>query len=165
MISKTILTGLCTITLALTGCGGGSDSGDTGNGSSPSGGADTGGLTAEQMEHGIGPISAFELGKMDPEMAASGEQIFEIKCSACHKVGERYIGPDLAGILDRRSPAYVMNMILNPEEMLQKHPEARAMLAEYMTPMANQNLTEEEARAIVEWLRTADSGQQAAEGE
>lgn len=156
MTSRTVLTGICTIALALAGCGGG---GESGNESASSGGADTGGLSAEQLEHGIGPISAFELGELDPEMAAKGQEVFEIKCSACHKVGERYIGPDMAGILDRRSPAYVMNMILNPEEMLQKHPEAKAMLAEYMTPMANQNLTEEEARAILEWLRTADSDQ------
>jgi len=63
--------------------------------------------------------------------------------------------PELGTVLDRRSPAYVMNMILNPEQMLAEHPDAKAMLAEYMTPMANQNLTEEEARAIVEFFRTA----------
>ena len=46
-----------------------------------------------------------------------------------------------------------MNMILNPEEMVQRHPEAKAMLAEYIAPMANQSLTQEEARAILEYIR------------
>ena len=43
-----------------------------------------------------------------------------------------------------------MNMILNPTEMLQKHPTAKELLAQYnFTPMADQNLTEAEARAIL----------------
>lgn len=31
---------------------------------------------------------------------------------------ERYVGPPLGDILERREPAYVMNMILSPEKML-----------------------------------------------
>jgi hypothetical protein len=54
-----------------------------------------------------------------------------------------------------------MNMILNPEGMLAEHPEARAMLAQFAVPMANQNLTEDQARAVLEYLRVeaeADPG-------
>jgi len=47
-----------------------------------------------------------------------------------------------------------MNMILNPDEMVQKDPIAKALLAEYLSPMANQNLTEEQARAVLEYFRT-----------
>jgi hypothetical protein len=48
-----------------------------------------------------------------------------------------------------------MNMILNPEEMVQKDPIAKQLLVEYNgAPMANQNLTEDEARAILEYFRT-----------
>ena len=139
--------------LVVAGCGGGS--GDAGDGSSDAAAGDQSGLSAEQMEHGLGPITAFELGELNADMAAKGAEVFTIKCTACHKTDSRYIGPELGSVLDRRSPAYVMNMILNPEQMVAEHPEARAMLAEYMTPMANQNLTEEEARSIVEYLRTA----------
>ena len=45
-------------------------------------------------------------------------------------------------------------MIMNPEEMVEKDPAAKALLAEYLAPMANQNITEEEARAILEFFRT-----------
>ena len=44
-------------------------------------------------------------------------------------------------------------MALNPEEMLKAHPEVKKLLAQYYTPMPNQNITREEARAIVEYLR------------
>lgn len=113
-----------------------------------------GGLTAEQMQNGVGPVTTVTLGDIDPELAERGKATFELKCSACHKVDKRYVGPALGDVLTRRTPAYVMNMILNPEGMLSEHPEAKKLLSEYMTPMANQNLTEEEARSIVEYFRT-----------
>ena len=48
-----------------------------------------------------------------------------------------------------------MNMILNPEEMVQKDPLAKELLIEFNgSPMANQNLTQEEARAVLEYFRT-----------
>jgi mono/diheme cytochrome c family protein len=111
-------------------------------------------LTDDELEHGIGPVSAFEPGPIDHDLVARGEEQFQIKCSACHKLDTRYVGPPLADVTQRRSPAYIMNMILNPEEMIQKHPDARTMLAQYATPMANQNVAEEDARAILEYLRS-----------
>jgi hypothetical protein len=47
-----------------------------------------------------------------------------------------------------------MNMILNPMEMVERHPVAKQLLAEHMTFMANQNLTVDDARAVLEYLRT-----------
>jgi hypothetical protein len=58
----------------------------------------------------------------------------------------------MAGITDVRTPAYIMNMILNPVEMIEKHPIPQGLLGEYYTRMANQNLSREEARAVVEYL-------------
>ena len=56
------------------------------------------------------------------------------------------------------TPEFVMNMILNPQEMVERHPVAKQMLAERMTFMANQNLTLDEARAVLEYLRTQAKG-------
>lgn len=142
-------TAIClVIGLAVAGCGDGD--------AEPSGdrAADPSGLTGEQLENGIGPVTELELGAFDAALAAQGEEIFVLKCSACHKPDERYVGPALRDVTLRRTPAYVMNMILNPEEMVQRHPEAKALLAQFMTPMANQNLTREEARAVLEYLRS-----------
>ena len=82
-------------------------------------------------------------------------EVYDLKCSACHKTHEKFIGPPPVGIFDRRSPEWIMNMILNPEEMIAKDPIAVKLLAEYnFAPMANQNITEDEARAILEYFRT-----------
>ncbi len=112
-------------------------------------------LTPFQLENGIGPITeAITLGPVDKDEAAEGQQVFEAKCTACHKLGERYVGPALGGILDKVTPAFAMNMILNPQEMYTRHPVVKQLLGEYMTQMPNQGLTQDEAREVVEYLRT-----------
>ena len=104
---------------------------------------------------GIGPIKDLKLGELNEEMVATGKKIYEVKCIACHNISEKLIGPPQAGVLKRRSPEWVMNLMLNPEEMLKKDPIAIELLKEYNNiPMTNQQLTEEEARAILEFFRT-----------
>lgn len=105
---------------------------------------------------GIGPISELILpAEIDADMAKTGEEIYMLKCTACHKPLEKFIGPSPKGVLERRNPAWVMNMILNPDQMVKEDPLAKKLLMEYNgSPMANQSLTEEEARAIVEYFRT-----------
>ena len=94
---------------------------------------------------------------IDLALASQGQSLFETKCAACHKLYERYVGPPLGDVLDRRRPTYVMNMILYPDTMQKINPFAKALLAEYLVPMPNQNLTESEARAVLEYLRSIQS--------
>ncbi len=113
-------------------------------------------LSAFELEHGIGPINE-ELvlpEGIDAEMAARGQDVFELNCEACHMMDDRFVGPALRDVLDRRSATFVMNIILNPEEMVRNHPEGQKMLQEYPLIMPYQNISEDEARAIVEYLRT-----------
>jgi mono/diheme cytochrome c family protein len=105
---------------------------------------------------GIGPITSVQFAEeIDSEMAAVGEAKYSAICTACHMANQRMIGPALAGVYDRRSPEWVMNMILNPDGMLKEDPIAIALYEEYnKAVMLNQNLSEEEARAVAEYLRT-----------
>ncbi|MBO3699560.1 cytochrome c [Roseivirga sp. E12] len=109
-----------------------------------------------QSNKGIGPVKSLILpSEMDPELIASGRQIFESMCSACHKIDKKFIGPSPKDILTRRTPEWTMNMILNPSEMVQKDPIAKQLLIEANgSPMANQNLSEEDARAVLEYFRS-----------
>jgi cytochrome c len=106
--------------------------------------------------YGIGPVKSLDLPlDIDEALASEGKQIYEAKCMACHKPEKQFIGPAPKGVLTKRTPAWVMNMILNPEEMVQKDPIAKQLLIKFNgSPMANQNLTEEEARAVLEYFRT-----------
>ncbi|MDH3795807.1 MAG: cytochrome c, partial [Flavobacteriaceae bacterium] len=105
---------------------------------------------------GIGPITELTFSdSIDEEMAAKGKSTFDAICIACHMTDQRMIGPAMTGVYERRSPEWVMNMILNPDEMLLKDPIAKALLKEYNNMiMLDQNLSEEDARAVAEYLRT-----------
>ena len=105
---------------------------------------------------GVGPISNLEFpDEINDEMAARGKAKFDAICVACHMIDQRMIGPALKGVYERRSPEWVMNMILNPDGMLKEDPIAKALLKEYNNAiMLNQNLTEDEARDVAEYLRT-----------
>jgi len=109
-----------------------------------------------EKQGGIGPIKSMVFdADINKEMADEGALIFKEKCTACHLANRKLIGPALKGIYDRRSPAWVMNMILNPTEMLQKDETAIALLKEYNNVMMlNQNLSQQETRALAEYFRT-----------
>ena len=107
---------------------------------------------------GVGPITSVEFSEtIDDAMVAAGAESYKTKCTACHKIGKKFIGPAPNGVLKRRSPEWIMNMILDPDGMVKNDPDAKALLIEYNgSPMANQSLTEEEARNILEYFRTLD---------
>ena len=107
---------------------------------------------------GIGPISKIVFdNEINQTLANSGKKLFNQLCTSCHMIKEESVGPAIKGILDRRSPEWIMNMILNPTEMLQEDPIAKKLLAEYNNEyMYNQNLIEDEAREIIEYFRTLD---------
>lgn len=116
----------------------------------------SGGVPVDMDNKGVGPITNVDFGdEIDADMAAAGEEKFQAICTACHMAEQRMIGPALKGVYERRSPEWVMNMILNPDGMLKEDPIAKALLKEYNNAiMLNQNLTEEEARNVAEYLRT-----------
>ncbi|MCX2739536.1 c-type cytochrome [Pontibacter anaerobius] len=113
---------------------------------------------AEDDGKGVGPVTTVDLGEgINEELAAQGKTIFEGKCSACHQLSDqKVVGPGLAGVTENRKPEWIMNMIINPEEMTKKDPAAKKLLAEHLTQMTNQNVTEQDARAILEFLRQND---------
>ena len=146
--------------LALAACGGGDAPPAQTSASTPGGAAAPAEeLTQVELEQGIGPIRDLQLGPVDAELAEKGEAAFVMKCSACHKIEERYIGPELGMVLSRVRPEFVMNQILNATEMVQRHPVIKELLKEYYTPMPVQVTDHDEARAILEYLRSVQTGE------
>lgn len=114
---------------------------------------------------GIGKFKDITLAAIDPAVADQGKAIFESKCSACHKTtDQKVVGPGLAGITAKRKPAWILNMITNPVEMTQKDPTAKELLAEHLTQMTFQDVSDEDAKKLLEYLRQNDESatQQAA---
>lgn len=107
---------------------------------------------------GIGPIQDLKLeSDIDHQLVESGQLIFNAKCTSCHRMtDEKLIGPGLKGITEIRRPEWIMNMMLNPMEMTQKDSLAKELLSIYYSQMLDNNLKTEEARSILEYLRSVD---------
>ncbi|PJA97560.1 MAG: cytochrome C [Ignavibacteriales bacterium CG_4_9_14_3_um_filter_34_10] len=144
-------------TLIVTACGGGEEKKESASSESfKAKVAAKLGLTEFEFENGVGPIKE-KLNipaEIDKKMAAEGLKIFESKCMSCHKLDEKYTGPALRDVTKRRTNEYIMNMILNPEEMTKRHPEARKLLGIHATQMTFQNVTQEDTRKLLEYLRS-----------
>lgn len=108
------------------------------------------------VNKGVGPVKNVTIAAtIDQAMAAKGLEVYEKNCTACHKPDKKHIGPAPKDILERRTPEWVMNMIINPDKMVQEDPLARDLLIEFNgSPMSNQGISEDDARAILEYIRT-----------
>ena len=94
---------------------------------------------------------------LDQAKVTSGENIYELKCQPCHKLSEeRLVGPGWQGVTQKRRPEWIMNLITNVDIMLEQDPEAQKLLEECMVRMPNQNLTREDARHVLEFMRRND---------
>jgi hypothetical protein len=107
---------------------------------------------------GIGPHQNVELTHpLDEKMVAAGKSSYEVKCQSCHKLtDERLVGPGWKGVTDRRTPEWIMNFITNVDEMIDKDTAAQKMLEECLVRMPNQNVSEQEARSLLEFMRKND---------
>lgn len=114
------------------------------------------GTPGNASNKGIGPVKTVNLGPIDPQSAAKGQALFQTTCIACHRIDAQFIGPAMQGVTQRRTPEWIMNMILNPQEMLEKDPIAKELLAIYKVPMTPAQLSEGDARDILEYLRQID---------
>jgi len=91
---------------------------------------------------------------LNEELASKGEKLFAQKgCNACHMVtDQKLVGPGLKGLNGRAGYRWSLAMILNPDSMLKNDERAKQLLKEYGTPMPNQNVTLEEAEAILHYI-------------
>lgn len=99
----------------------------------------------------------FVVSGMDNALADKGQSISETKCFSCHKASdEMLVGPGWKDVTKRRTPHWLMNFITNPDPMIDKDPAVQEQLEQCLVRMPNQNLQEDEARGIVEYMRRND---------
>jgi mono/diheme cytochrome c family protein len=94
---------------------------------------------------------------LNQSWVTAGKNIYDVKCQSCHKLtDERIVGPGWAGITKRREPHWIMNMITNVDMMLETDPEAQKLLEQCLVRMPNQNISKDEARELLEFMRSND---------
>ncbi len=144
--------------IVLAACGGGAGSG-TKDGKDPyEPSKNAGGNPTYDPKRGEGKFTKVDVSpNLDAAMAADGEKVYGVKCSSCHKLTEeKLVGPGWLGVTKRMTPEWIMNFATNPDVMIDKDPEAQAQLAICLVRMPNQNLTDDEARHIYEFMRKND---------
>jgi nitrite reductase (NO-forming) len=86
------------------------------------------------------------------------KQAFSARCAGCHSLGAgRVIGPDLAGVTLRRTDAWLARWLKAPELMLQTDENARALAAQFGTPMPNPRLTDAQVRELIDYFHRFDA--------
>jgi cytochrome c len=111
-----------------------------------------------KMGKGVGEFTEVEVSDpLNEEWVKRGEAIYDMKCSACHKLtDQRVVGPGFQDVTNRRKPEWIMNMITNVDVMLAQDPTAQKLLEECMTRMPNQNIKPDDARKLLEFFRKND---------
>ena len=157
LLSLSIIT---LIIVAAASCGGSSDSEKTTEATTEStASTDSDDANPSYDPHrGEGKFTSVDISpKLDVAKAELGNQVSQVKCSSCHKLtDEKLVGPGWAGVTTRRKPEWIMNFITNTDVMINKDPEVQAQLELCLVRMPNQNLSDEDARNLLEFMRKND---------
>ncbi len=90
-----------------------------------------------------------------------GEQVFNTTCFACHTIGGgRLIGPDLAGVHEKRSQEWLEKFIKSSQSMINAgDAEAVALFEEYSSMlMPDAVASEEQIRQVLSYIKSQSAG-------
>ena len=98
--------------------------------------------------------------------AVDGEKVFTEKCTACHTIGKKMLGPDLAGVTSRREESWLIRQIKVPDQMIaEKDPIVMQLLEESNNlPMVPMGLSDEDVVAVIAYLRSTEEQEVVAAG-
>ncbi len=94
---------------------------------------------------------------IDAALAAKGKVLFTSKtCVACHAFGKKLIGPDMAPVADQRGAGWMKAQIQHPDLMTANDPISKQLMKESNNTqmVVPGGVTEDEARALIEYIRT-----------
>lgn len=144
-------------------CNSGSEKSNTESGTSTTTSGDSSGSSSTTAspgteEKGVGKFQHVELtNPLDQKMVAAGKATYDLKCASCHKLtDEKLVGPGWKGVTERRKPEWIMNFVTNTDEMLQKNEAAKNLYEVCLVKMPNQNLSDDDARNVLEFARNND---------
>ena len=142
-------------------CGGGTQQDNTASDEAASSASSSSTPAPADNPDGVGKFKDVQIPeKLDAALADKGQSVYDVKCSSCHKLSdERLVGPGWKDVTKRNTAAWIMNFVTNVDEMLNTDPKAQAQLEICLVRMPNQNLSDEDARNVYEFMRKNDGVQ------
>ncbi len=113
-------------------------------------------ISAQQNpDKGIGPVKEVELGPVNKKLADDGKALFVSKCTVCHDLDQKKLGPPLRNITTIRTPEYIMNILVNAAQMQKEDLIVKDLIKKYNNlPMTNPAFNQVQARSVLEYLRS-----------
>ncbi len=109
----------------------------------------------QDKDYGIGPVKSVQLGAIDKIMTADGKNLYNGKCIICHELDQKKIGPALRNVTKVRTPEFIMNLLVNSEQMQKENPVVKKLLKEFNNvPMPDPGFNQSQARSVLEYLRS-----------
>jgi cytochrome c551/c552 len=87
-------------------------------------------------------------------MVESGKKVFDQKCTACHRLGNRLVGPALGDITQKRSPEFIMNFLLNTQTMEARDADIKKLESQFGMQMPDPHVDKQQARDLLEYFRS-----------
>jgi mono/diheme cytochrome c family protein len=100
--------------------------------------------------------------------AQSGKALFTGNCKACHSIGGgNIVGPDLAGITEKRDVAWVKSFIRNSQKMIANGDELAIEVFNQFNKIAmpSHDFTDEEMNSLISYMEEASKEASAAKVE
>ena len=158
MRPKFLISAFVIVFISVAACNSSSDNKTTSESSYPKADASSSTASTGNEKAGVGKFQHVELTHpLDQKMVTSGKNVYDLKCASCHKLtDEKLVGPGWKDVTKRRAPEWIMNFVTNTDEMLQKDAVAKNLYEVCLVKMPNQNLSDDDARAILEFQRNND---------
>lgn len=105
----------------------------------------------------VGMIPALSRG--DQSVEEKGQKLFQEKgCAACHSIGKGKItGPDLLGVTERRNEEWLKKWLKSPDTMVMTDPIAKELFQQYMVPMPNMGLSDQDIESLIDYFEYMDT--------
>jgi cytochrome c5 len=98
-------------------------------------------------------MQSFKPSAIELENLLPGElEFLNYGCSACHKFGTEFNGPDLHMVDKRRDDKWLTEWIMDPDSHM-KDADIEAMRQHYKLAMPNQNVTKADVKKIIAYMK------------
>ena len=101
-------------------------------------------------------VAGWLIGSLSASAQESGKEIFQKSCAACHSIGGgRLVGPDLAGVNDKRSEDWLLKFTKSSQTLVKSGDKtAMALFEEFnKIPMPDQALSDEQIKKVLAHIK------------